>query len=312
MVANSKEGVKSENHLMLPDRSQYARFFQIAGLTIRVQSDLPITTDTFAPKLKKFMVAGPGSDPLSIQHHFYIPELKIPELGREFYRKAPWAIYCNEESWTYLGISSHPGDQKINQIGVFNLQQTKGEIYNLNEEAFRRGNVDSLTLFPTDQLWLARLLADWQACYLHAAGMIIDGQGFLFVGHSEAGKSTIVTLLQEHGEILCDERIIVRRWAEGFRMHGTWSHGDVPAVSPASAGLRAILFLEQAPHNRLIRIEDRWEIIRRVPFFVVRPLITAKWWEKTLDLVGMIAREVPVYRLQFDRSGEVLKILREL
>jgi len=290
----------------------YSKFFQIAGLTIRVQSDLPIRSDTFAPNLKKFEVEGPGNDPLSIQHHFYLPEIKTQQLGQEIYRKPPWAIYYNEEHWTYLGISPRPGDQKYYQVAIIDRSQTRVEVFTASEESFQRGNLHSLTLFPTDQIWLARVLADRQGCYLHAAGMIIDGKGLLFVGHSEAGKSTIVTLLREHGEILCDDRIIVRRWEEGFRMHGTWSHGDVPAVSPASAGLRAILFLEQAPHNRLIRIEDRWEIIRRVPFFVVRPLITAKWWEKTLDLVGMIAREVPVYRLQFDRSGEVLKILREL
>jgi hypothetical protein len=142
--------------------------------------------------------------------------------------------------------------------------------------------------------------------------MITGGQGFLFVGHSGAGKSTIVIQLKEEGEILCDDRMIVRRWPECFHIHGTWSHGDVPTVSPASAPLRAIFLLEQAPHNRLIPIMERKEIVRRLPFFVIKPLVTADWWEKTLDLVGQMAHEVPVYRLQFDRSGQVGKILRSL
>ncbi len=142
--------------------------------------------------------------------------------------------------------------------------------------------------------------------------MIIDNQGFLFVGHSGAGKSTIVTQLRPYGEILCDDRNIVRRYPEGWRLFGTWSHGDVPDVSPNSAPLRGIFLLEQAPHNQLIPITDRREIVRTLPFFIVKPLVTADWWEKTLDLVGAIAREVPVYRLQFDQTGSVIDTLRAL
>jgi hypothetical protein len=119
-------------------------------------------------------------------------------------------------------------------------------------------------------------------------------------------------MLRPHGEILCDDRNILRRYPDGWRIYGTWSHGDVPDVSPNSAPLRAILLLEQAPFNRLTQITDRREIVRRLPFLIVKPLVDAGWWEKTLDLVGHIAREVPVYRLQFDRSGRVWDVLREL
>ncbi len=77
----------------------------------------------------------------------------------------------------------------------------------------------------------------------------------------------------------------------------------MPDVSPASAPLRAILLLEQAQENRLIPVQDRQEIVRRLPFLLVKPLLTADWWEKTLDLLEQMAREVPVYRLKFDKSG---------
>jgi hypothetical protein len=212
----------------------------------------------------------------------------------------------------YLGIAPKLDDTTLHRVVFFNYDHTVAHIHNPDEEIFRQGNLNSLSLFPTDQIWLARVLADRQGCILHAAGMILNTQGFLFVGHSEAGKSTIVTMLQDEGEILCDDRMIVRRWPEGFRIHGTWSHGDVPIVSPNSAPLRAILLLEQTAQNRLIPITDRREIVRSLPLFVVKPLVTADWWEKILDLVGNIAREVPVYRLQFDKSGGVRQILKSL
>ena len=116
------------------------------------------------------------------------------------------------------------------QVAVFNHDHTRGRIYSDKEDVLSsRATCIRLTLFPTDQILLARVLADRQGCFLHSSGVIMEGQGLLFVGHSEAGKSTTVKMLQGKGEILCDDRNIVRRWPEGFRVHGTWSHGEVPA-----------------------------------------------------------------------------------
>ena len=119
-------------------------------------------------------------------------------------------------------------------------------------------------------------------------------------------------MLQDEGEILCDDRIIVRRWPHGFKIHGTWSHGDVPHVSAAAAPLRAILFLEKAKSNRLIPIEDSQEKLQRLLPLLIKPLVTADWWEKTLAVVEKLVREVPAYRMQFDKSGRIKEIIRKL
>lgn len=292
-----------------------ALFFRIAGLTVEVEADAPVGDAAFAENLLKFRVEGPGDDNLLWRHHFSLPDIARLRSGRLQYRNPPWEIYRHPGSWAYVGIMPSPEDPFIHRAAVFNPDHTRGDIYSPGDEAFRTGGVGSLSLFPSDQIVLARVLAERQGCYVHAAGMIINGRGLLFVGHSEAGKSTVVTLLRQYGEILCDDRIIirrVRRRPHGFEMHGTWSHGDVADVSPAGAPLAAILLLEQAPHNLLVPVENRREIVRRLPFFVVKPLITADWWEKTLDLVGMMAREAPVYRLQFDKSGRVRDAIEPL
>jgi hypothetical protein len=112
-------------------------------------------------------------------------------------------------------------------------------------------------------------------------------------------------------EILCDDRMIVRRWPEGFCLHGTWSHGEVPDVSPHSARLRAILFLEKAPENRLIPLSARKEIVTRLLACLITPLTSGDWWDKSLTLVEQIAREVPCYLLRFDQSGQVVGVLED-
>jgi MoaA/NifB/PqqE/SkfB family radical SAM enzyme len=289
----------------------HLRYYQTAGITIQVAADFSITDDTFAPKFQTFRVDGPGVDTISIRLVSSTPAMPELRLGQEVYRRPPWAIYRQSSSWVYLGISPDDDGCDPRTVAIFEADHSRGTIYR-NRDFYESGGLHSLTTFPSDQILLARVLADRQGCYLHASGIIVDGKGLLFVGHSEAGKSTILKMLRGHGEILCDDRIIVRRWPEGFRIHGTWSHGELPDVSPAGAPLRAILFLEKASANELIPVADKVERLGQVLSHVVKPLVTADWWEKTLALAEKIAAEVPAYRLRFDTSGRVVDVLKQL
>jgi MoaA/NifB/PqqE/SkfB family radical SAM enzyme len=295
-------------------RRHHRRYYSIAGITIRVEADLPITDQTFDPKFQQFQAEGPGRNLISLRHHFILPDLKGRDLGREVYRKPPWAIYRKGKSWIYLLISPETDNPNLYQVAVFNQDHSRGRIYHDNdrERLFRKGGLHSLTFFPSDQILLARVMADHQGCFFHSSGVIFNGQGLLFVGHSGAGKSTMVKMLQGKAEILSDDRNIVRRWPAGFRVHGTWSHGEVPIVSSASAPLRAILFLNKSNKNRLRLLENRMEILGRLLSCLIKPFITADWWEKILILSENISREVPCFEMDFDQSDKVVSLLEEL
>jgi MoaA/NifB/PqqE/SkfB family radical SAM enzyme len=316
----------------------HRRYFEIAGITLQVESDLPFANQTFHPKFGRFQKDSPGPDTVTIRHHFELPRVKPEELGREVYRKPPWAIFRKGESWVYLGIAPDTNDHELHRAVVFNDDYSRGEFYHPGDAVFRQGDLRSLTMLPTDQILLAQLLADRQACLLHSAGAIFspssgtkpkpqaEGMGLLFVGHSEAGKSTTVKLIQDRAEVLCDDRNIVRREGRGrddgreggagepcgFRVYGSWSHGEVLLVSASSAPLRAILFIEQASDNRLVPVTERAEALKRLLACVIRPLETAGWWHKTLSVVEALAREVPCYIMEFDKSGRIVDKLAEL
>ena len=291
----------------------HRRYYQIAGITIQVDADLPITETTFHPVFKQFEVDGPGEDTVVLRHHFALPELNGQGFGREVYRRLPWVIYEKGDSWIYVGHVS-PNNLMPVFVAVFSRDHRRARIYSQAGDEFRNGHLRALTLLQSDQVLVARLLADRQGFYLHSSAAILDGQGLVFVGKSGAGKSTTLRLLSPYAQALCQDRNIVRRWPEGWRVHGTWSdYHDAPIAAAGDAPLRAVLFLEQADQNCLLPLTDRRDIVRRLLAGLIRPFETADWWEKTLTWVQQLARETPCYVMRFDASDGIVDLLqREL
>jgi hypothetical protein len=325
LCAVADEAVKFKAHW----QAHHRRYFKIAGITVRVESDLDFDIVPFKKEFASFAVAGAGDDNVTLRHHFELPGLQGKDLGVEMYRKVPWAISHKNGAWFYLGISTEPDDKSLHRVAVFTNDYTRATIYSppADAERIRANGWPSLSLFPTDQIWLGPLLADRSAVLLHAAGVILQGQGLLFVGHSSAGKSTTMTLLKNavagaaegshtglplQFEILCDDRNIVRRCDEGWRVYGTWSHGDVADVSSASAPLRAILFLQKDTVSTIVPLTDRKEIWKRLLATLIRPMVTAQWWQKELDVLEGIVNDVPCCIMHFDKSGAIVAELERL
>lgn len=291
-------------------QKNHRRYYRIAGITIQVESDLPISDKTFHPKFKLFEVKGPQDDMVLIRHHFSLPNLRGKSLGVELYYRPPWAIYKKDDAWIYFCIQ--PRRKQFNRVAIFNNNYTCAEIYNDTENTFLRGNHHSLTLLITDQIFLAHILADRQGCYIHSCGVNFADKGILFVGNSGAGKSTVAQMLKDKAEILCDDRMIIKRRPEGFKIYGTWSHGDVPEVSANSVPLKAIMFLEKAEENCLMPLDSKKEITKRLLSSLIKPLLTVEWWKKTLSLIDKISSEAPCYLLRFDRTKRIEDILKRL
>lgn len=311
-------GVARENRKFKEDwLKTHRRYFKIADITIQFESDLPIKEDTFHPKFRHFEAPGPSGDMITLRHHFSLPDLGDEDLGVEAYRKPPWAVYKKDSSWIYLGISPIEGDKSLHSAAFFNSDHTKSHICSNKQDAFLKGNLPSLTLFSSDQILIARVLADRYGLYLHSCGVNFEGKGLLFAGHSEAGKSTIATLLKGKAEILCDDRMIIQKTLKSqresaFRIYGTWSHGDIPDVSAGSASLKAVLFLNKSDNNHIVRMKDKKLIANRLLGCLIKPFVTTDWWEKTLPLIEDIGANIPCYEMNFDKSGKIVDVLRSL
>lgn len=307
-------------------QARHRRYFRIAGITVRVESDVDFNTIKFKDELMAFAVDGPGDDNVTLRHFFELPRLKSEGLGKELYHKVPWAISQQKDgTWIYRGINSESQNDNLHRAAVFDAHHLHGNIYNPPGELenIRKNGWPSLSLFPTDQIWLAPLLAKRHAVLLHSAAASLNGQGLVFIGHSNAGKSTTMEMLKAadnenlHVEILCDDRNVVRKWNQGstereWQVHGTWSHGTTTDVSNAAAPLRAILFLQKDNRNEIVPLTDRKEIWRLMLATLIRSVVTAEWWQEELNILDQIVNELPCYTMYFDKSGVIVTELQRL
>lgn len=293
----------------------HTRYYQLAGITFKVISDLPILESTFDSKFKHFEITRPGKDTITIHHHF---EPRAPSDTRSWvkiYDQSPWEIYHFDQGWVYKRIHRFHDKSLHHCTAFFNQNHTHVQVYNepVSKKAYTDGGVDALTLFPTDQVLLARILADRNGCFFHSNGVVFKGKGLLFLGHSGYGKSTIAKMLcARGGKRISDDRTIVLNTAQGFNMHGSWCHGKERVVSSKSSLLDGIFFLTQSDTNEITLCDQYKHNLYSLISFIIKPLVTRQWWENNFSLIESIAQDTPCYNLAFDKSGDIVDLIDRL
>ena len=175
------------------------------------------------------------------------------------------------------------------------------------------GLVPNPLRYPVDQLLMIHLLPRRDGVLLHAAGLRREGRAILFAGRSGAGKSTLtrLALRQDGWDGLSDDRMIIRMVGSEVLAFGTpWGGTEQIAVNE-SAPLGALVFLHQAPRNRLLRLEPRQALEQLLP------IASILWFDldrmtRSLELCERLLRLLPAYELHFRDDPSVLKALAEL
>jgi hypothetical protein len=163
---------------------------------------------------------------------------------------------------------------------------------------------------PYDQTLLLNRLLYFGAGVVHACGIVERGQGLIFAGRSGAGKTTLARLWRSQGAtLLNDDRVILRRSENGIRLDSSPWHGEDPQVNAVSIPLRAIVHLNQAPGNRLRRL-DGTESLTAILATTVAPFYSESGMEKLLEAWTEVAEKVPSYRLDFTPDGRAVELCR--
>jgi hypothetical protein len=148
----------------------------------------------------------------------------------------------------------------------------------------------------------ARAASGQDAVLIHSSAVIAHGAGFLFVGPSEAGKSTAAGCSSEH-HVLGDEMNLVSWAPDGVMLEGTGFNGTFREKSPGRAPLKAIFLLDKAPEHALreVSIAEATTTLAKeiVPQVGLDEGPTAETLPAMVDAASRILQCVPIRCLEF-------------
>lgn len=239
-----------------------------------------------------------------------VPSLTLPNAAPNFHSGGLWSAHRDLTGTQFFFFSAALGSEPY-KAAWLDPSFSRGHVV-LHRSSFAAQDCVFPLEYPIDELVLMHRLALGEGVELHALGLVDDdGSGYLFLGHSGAGKSTTARLwMRQPGvRLLSDDRIIVRRHQGQYRMYGTPWHGDAGVASQGSAPLAAIFFLEQAPQNQVLPISQSQaaaELFARafLPHYV-KPGI-----EFTLQFLDELTRSIPSSIFRFTPTVDAVEAIR--
>ncbi len=134
---------------------------------------------------------------------------------------------------------------------------------------------------------------------VHASFVRVSGQGIIFTAPSGVGKSTQAALWERYrsAEVMNGDKTLLVKTPQGFEAAGIPYAGTSGICYAGSAPLRAVVALEQAEGNAVIRLRGA-AAVRRIFSGVIRLPWHTEDIERALTLAEQLAAAVPVYLLR--------------
>ena len=277
----------------------YSRRYCIAGLTLQLESDEKISSDS------EFTPFETVEDPDYIVRFRKVKELPpvygeftVSRMGVEVYTDAPYSIYrfLDIAQRSYAVSRREVGDKIITveylENGAENICHSGGAFFHIG--------------------WEDILLTNGRLIF-HACCVASRLGGILFSGRSGIGKST-------QGKLWCScegARIINEDRPILYKVGGCWSAYGSPYAGSSKwhvnerTEIGTIVMLEQAENSSIRRL-DKAEAFRRIYAQTTLENWNAKSVGHVCDLVEELVSEVPVYELACTPDRKAVDILKNM
>jgi hypothetical protein len=166
--------------------------------------------------------------------------------------------------------------------------------------------------YPLDELLLTNWLSLGRGVELHACAVVDrDGRGYLFAGHSGAGKTTMARQwCDEPGvSVLSDDRVVLRKIGAEIWMYGTPWHGDEPLASPARARLTRGFFLRHGSRNEVSDVRGA-NLVAQLLSRSFPPFHSVSGLETTIALLAEVGHIAPFCDFGVVPSSDVRAFVR--
>jgi hypothetical protein len=207
-----------------------------------------------------------------------------------------WSIWKFNSDLFIKTIFPHSSPGK-NALLKFSLKERVWDLWISGAD----GEIDPFE-YPLDGLILYYLTVIHGDIMIHASGVNINGNGWLFSGMSGKGKSTLAKLCEDSGaRVIHDDRLILRKTDTGFRMFNTPVYSD---DEPRESILNKIFLVEHGTENRLLALNGASAVS-----LIIANCIQHHWdpgiISGLLGSVSIMCRRIPVAGFYFkaDRSA---------
>jgi hypothetical protein len=222
-----------------------------------------------------------------------------------------WALFKNERYYILreylLGKRQHY---------ILNRDFNKAEAYLLKKKDDKLTWHITKVIYDALQVILIHYLSRRDGIFTHAVGIKDKkDRGFLFIGKSGQGKSTLARLWHKHSrdKVLNDDRIIVRKIRDRFFIYGSPWHGDFSdylASRADRARLENLFFIYHSQKNQAT-------IFKKGAFKALYPNLFPNFWdreglEKNIIMCQSLIKNIPCFRLGFKDTKEVIKFVKKI
>jgi len=244
---------------------------------------------------------------------FHVHYGHLPDIGKRekiFDSGSGWALSHAGRYYLLQDDTLQPGSSPEILIMV-NEDLDGGEVY------FKKPAVDEsvyadLLGYPLNQVLMILLLTSREGVIMHACGINDGGRGYLFLGNSTNGKSTLASLWHEQGaKVLNDDRIIVRAREGAYWMYGTPWHGTFDKISLTAMPIEKIFFLKHGKEN-ILRPKTDSEAVSMILTRSFPPFWDHRAMGDVLNLLDRLVRAVPCYEMHFLPDESVINYVRSM
>ncbi len=150
---------------------------------------------------------------------------------------------------------------------------------------------------------------------VHSSGVIKDGRGYLFVGASEAGKSTAAALSSGY-KIINDEICIADISKEVPKLVSTPFNGLYRIKQSGRAPLAGIFILKKADEHSVAPVSGAAAVkliaSQLIPPVGLGDIMQSEDYLKQIDIASELCSRVPVYELSFRKDPGFWKEIEQI